>query len=166
VTHHGSPPASPTGSAAAGHSVGGGSTTSRSAPDCHVCRGRCSPFVRLRFLRRPDVTDAVLRRTPAQPAAQRRHNVGIVGHGDGPGVQSFCTIYAQILAAVNNCLMPNGLTCTYRHGLPPMSRARRGPPSCALRPTRGTVWLIARNYRHQLSYRACRAGNGRRLRRG
>jgi hypothetical protein len=52
VTHHGSPPASATASTAAGHSVGGGSTPSRSAPDCHVCGGRCSPFVRLGFLRR------------------------------------------------------------------------------------------------------------------
>jgi hypothetical protein len=47
VTHHGSPPASATGSTAVRHSVGGASTPRRSAPDCHVCGDRCSPFFRL-----------------------------------------------------------------------------------------------------------------------
>jgi hypothetical protein len=102
VTHHGSPPASATTLAAAGHSVGGGSTASRSAPDCHVCGGRCSPFVRLGFLRRRRLSRTTSRcrgrrprRTPPSPPLRAVVMRGLYATAM-VRVQSFCTIYVTV----------------------------------------------------------------------
>jgi hypothetical protein len=66
VTHHGSPHARGSGPAATA-SLGRSSVASRSTWGCHGCGRRCSPFVRLGFLRRRRPFRTIVRRHGRHP---------------------------------------------------------------------------------------------------